>query len=157
MEPKALHKLPLLAVLVVSLMGMNLYYSALAADTDDDQRLRVLVTPPLFVEGAALSGIKCIALNLHPIAVEVDIRVFNAAGERTCGAGPRRLDPGQAESQDCNSDIRGDPNPIRYCVFTYKGHKRLVLGTAQAIVETPDGATTPIGVTVPAQFVGTNN
>ena len=41
MEPKALHKLPLLAVLVVSLMGMNLYYSALAADTDDDQRLRI--------------------------------------------------------------------------------------------------------------------
>src|SRR5262245_3623384 len=41
MEPKALHKLPLLAVLVVSLMGMNLYYSALAADKDDDGTPRI--------------------------------------------------------------------------------------------------------------------
>src|SRR5215510_7055933 len=41
MEPKALYKLPLLAVLVVTLMGMNLYYSALAADKDDDEELRI--------------------------------------------------------------------------------------------------------------------
>jgi hypothetical protein len=120
-----------------------------AASGDDALPTITLVTPPLFVEGADI--IKCTAVNLHRRAVVVDIRVFNAAGEQTCGAGPRRLKPGQAESQDCNSDIFSDPNPIRYCEFIYKGRKNLVQGTAQAIV-----GSDPIGVTVPAQFVRAN-
>lgn len=131
--------------ILVSVLIMPAY----AASRDKALPTIRLVTPPLFVGGA--HSIECTALNLHPIAAEVDIRVFNAAGEQPCGAGPRRLEPGQAESQGCNSDIFSDPNPIRYCEFTYKGRKRLVQGTAQAIV----GAN-PIGVTVPAQFVGTN-
>ena len=122
---------------------------AYAASPDNALPTIRLATPPLDVGGAEF--IQCTAVNLHRRAVAMDIRVFGADGEQICGVGSQRLEPGQTGSQVCNSDIFDDPIPIRYCVFTYKGRRGLVLGTAQAITIGGD----PIGVTVPAQFVET--
>jgi hypothetical protein len=89
-----------------------------------------LVTPPLFANRVEI--FRCVAVNLHHRSLQVDITVYDAAGEPVCGVGPQRLAPGQTALQECNSDLFTDPIPIRYCEFTYKGQRGRVLGTAQA-------------------------
>jgi hypothetical protein len=98
MEPKALHKLPLLAVLVVSLMGMNLYYSALAADSksiqtpatepnivlqaDTSPGARRWVTP--HHESFNTDELRCstlvVVFNPNQVALRVSIDVFDEEG-----------------------------------------------------------------------------
>lgn len=104
-----------------------------------------LVTPPLYLQNARI--LYCTAVNLHSTEKIVDIQVFDEQGNWRCGAGPWTLAPGHAEFQVCNSDLHIDINPIRYCVFTYHGYPKKVVGSAQ--IDPPEGeAITAVAVPV---------
>jgi len=108
-----------------------------------------LVTPPLYLKNAEV--LYCTAVNLHSTDKTIDIRVFDEHGNQRCGAGPRTLAPGRAESQLCNSDLHIDSDPIRYCVFTYDGYAGKVVGSGQ--IDPPEGeavTAVPVPVSSPA-------
>jgi hypothetical protein len=104
-----------------------------------------LVTPPLYLKDANI--LYCTAVNLHRTEKRVDIRVFDERGTSRCGAGPYTLLPGQTAHQVCNSDLHMEPQPVRYCVFTYDGEYGMVVGGAQ--IDPPKGEAVP-ALPVPA-------
>jgi len=103
-----------------------------------------LVTPPLYLRNA--NYLYCTAVNLHDSPVTVDINVLDQEGNKRCGAGPWELDPGHTVFQICNSDISTELQPVRYCIFTYKGEKNKIVGSAQ--INPPEGSAIP-AITVP--------
>ena len=117
-----------LFILIASVLRAETRAASEIKDTSADREVQ-LVTPPLFVEGA--TTFFCTAVNLHPRAIQVDIRVFDQTGTNTCGVGPQRLEPGETAVQGCNGDIFTEFEPVRYCEITYTGQSGFVLGTAQ--------------------------
>lgn len=100
---------------------------------------RMLVTPPLYLKNAHI--IHCTAVNLNDDPLSIDIKVFDEGGNQRCGVGPSMVAPGHTVAQYCNSDLSLDPQPIRYCVFTYEGEKNKVVGGVQ--INPPEGEAVP--------------